>query len=172
MGPLLPRRLGGERLQSSRPSLGHTPAKERLLPGFNGSTLSRHHCKLWGLLATAGTRVVRSRQRAAKAPETSSEDLKKQWEEFYEKDERDAREGWAIDIFDDDRLLKVIMTPSPRKSRVVRPMMGDKVTISYQWGLDGEKSMDSCESFTFRVSEAPIRGLDEAAPGRCSVSGQ
>lgn len=162
MEPMEPRRLrslhGESRLQLRRPSLGHTPPKA-WLEGFSGST---SRCKLWALVA--GTRVVRSRQRAVKAGETSSEDLKKQWEEFYEKDERDAREGWAIDIFDDDRLLKVIMTPSPRKSRVVRPMMCDKVTISYQWGLDGEKSIDSCDSFTFRVGhgDAPICGLDEA----------
>ena len=76
--------------------------------------------------------------------------------EYYERDERDAEEGWAIDVLDDDthrgsslcqamsnggemdilvslfldildRLLKQILTPSPRQSRVVRPMLGDKV---------------------------------------------
>eukprot|EP00913_Durusdinium_trenchii_P027998 g26249.t1 len=50
----------------------------------------------------------------------------KQWEEFYERDERDAREGWAIDVFEDDRLLKVILEASPRPQRVIRPHLGDE----------------------------------------------
>eukprot|EP00439_Symbiodinium_sp_Y106_P054288 s3630_g7.t1 len=110
---------------------------------------------------------VRCAQLRAK-PASREGDLEKQWQEYYERDERDAKEGWAIDVLDDDTLLKQILTPSPRQSRVVRPMLGDKVTIHFTARVvDGDIFETTREDDTgplkFRIGHGEVmRGLEES----------
>ncbi|CAE7903815.1 PGA [Symbiodinium microadriaticum] len=132
--------------------------------------------------------------------ECSASDVEK---EYYERDERDAEEGWAIDVLDDDthrgsslcqamsnggemdilvslfldildRLLKQILTPSPRQSRVVRPMLGDKVAwlilVAIHFTarvVDGDifetTREDNTGPLKFRIGHGEVmRGLEES----------
>ncbi|CAK8996969.1 unnamed protein product [Durusdinium trenchii] len=114
-----------------------------------------------------GARQVRRTRRglgAAAAVPSTGQTLEKQWEEFYERDERDAREGWAIDVFEDDRLLKVILEASPRPQRVIRPHLGDEVTIRCSWGVEDGPRIETAKEVTFRMGQTDgiIKGLEEA----------
>ncbi|CAJ1432349.1 unnamed protein product [Effrenium voratum] len=103
--------------------------------------------------------VWRTRSRASRREEA---DLQEQWEEFYERDERDAAEGWAIDVLEDDTLLKQILSPSPRKTRVVRPMLGDEVRVRVSGRVVDGEDLESRE-LGFRLGQKEcFRGLEEA----------
>ncbi|CAE7508102.1 PGA [Symbiodinium sp. CCMP2456] len=121
-------------------------------------------CLVAGLCRRSPVRCAQLRA----TPAGPSEDLEKQWQEYYERDERDAEEGWAIDVLDDDTLLKQILSPSPRQSRVVRPMLGDKVTIHFTARVvDGDifetTREDNTGPLKFRIGHGEVmRGLEES----------